>query len=485
MQNSPSDEDDNCGDDGSEEDKAAKDAQGDDSSWKECEVNWRPCQDCKHYNDQSSLKFSHVFVFATYYNFVKVNCFGHPKSRAIELLHEYMFQCSAISHFCVWKWSWTECNSLSNRWRRPAVTTGDEYTVRYVEQCKGRKRLHRLGNIWSLDFPSNIQLRASPQYRHRASCATNVFRTFGLWVSESPIANSLPRRGSKAWQSLVNPAAATHRDSAAPAESRSDCSPLGSARRRPLESFARWRSRGSRCQWEDEASAPASVGSPSSSASTGELILGRSRLASSGKDLVQRAVAAPQCPRYHFLALSSWDHWTPDASWSLALQDHPVNLLGRGLAVFYYLPPHMRVGLHCSCRLSGRWSLLVQPSCDGDLSSNSWLPSQISLSWLRGWNLHSGSALVHHSRRAHSGVGDRSNAGRRHRAARSCQQGHSRDCTGSGWLTWTDECRSQTGGDRAKCLLASRIPSLQERYKMICMEEEGKHLQRQTGGNSE
>ena len=32
VQNSPSDENDNCGDDGSEEDKAAKDAQGDDSS---------------------------------------------------------------------------------------------------------------------------------------------------------------------------------------------------------------------------------------------------------------------------------------------------------------------------------------------------------------------------------------------------------------------------------------------------------------------
>ena len=32
MQYSPSDENDNCGDDGSEEDKAAKDAQGDDSS---------------------------------------------------------------------------------------------------------------------------------------------------------------------------------------------------------------------------------------------------------------------------------------------------------------------------------------------------------------------------------------------------------------------------------------------------------------------
>ena len=32
VQNSPSDEDDNCGDDCGKEDKAAKDAQGDDSS---------------------------------------------------------------------------------------------------------------------------------------------------------------------------------------------------------------------------------------------------------------------------------------------------------------------------------------------------------------------------------------------------------------------------------------------------------------------
>merc|ERR1719391_220406 len=104
------------------------------------------------------------------------------------------------------------------------------------------------------------------------------------------------------------PKAMIPRDSAEPAESRSDCSPLDSSLQRLLESFAHSLNRGSRCRWVASVLAPASAGNPSSSASEVWAIQGRSRLASWGKDLVRKAVSSLRYPRYHFLALSSWDH---------------------------------------------------------------------------------------------------------------------------------------------------------------------------------
>ena len=97
MQNSPSDENDNGGDDCGKEDKAAKDAQGDDSPCKEGEVS---CQYCTHCHDRSSQtdihKMLHVSLVATYGSFAKFVCcpeLSSPKSGTMDASREYITQC--------------------------------------------------------------------------------------------------------------------------------------------------------------------------------------------------------------------------------------------------------------------------------------------------------------------------------------------------------------------------------------------------------
>ena len=72
----------------------------------------------------------------------------------------------------------------------PAVTTGDEYTVRYVEQCNAREGNDCTGwetsGAWISPQTSNYGLGLlhcyAPQYQQQAEsqlAATNIFQTFG------------------------------------------------------------------------------------------------------------------------------------------------------------------------------------------------------------------------------------------------------------------------------------------------------------------